>query len=85
MKGKKNQEKLITFKESDFVENTDEEENPKTVELGVFTKVEAEKLEWHLSQCQLCGPTKPCKIVQNSNHIHYTFQMIQSHSTGLVS
>lgn len=66
-----------------FVDD-ESEKDPDAMALEDAAKLEAEKLERYYSRCGICGPNKTCKIDRNGKHVHYTFQMIQSHAIGLV-
>ena len=43
-----------------------------------------EKLERVLTRCQLCGPTKFCRISRNGDHVNLTFQQRRGWVVALV-
>jgi hypothetical protein len=43
-----------------------------------------EKLEKVLTRCQLCGPTKFCRISRNGEHVNLTFQQRRGWVVALV-
>lgn len=43
-----------------------------------------EQLEKRLTRCQLCGPTKFCRISRNGDHVNLTFQQRRGWVAALV-
>jgi hypothetical protein len=76
-KGKK--PALLTFHEDEDEDSIDHDAVQEA------ERVAHEKLERHLSRCMKCGDSKFCKVDRSGNHVHLTFQQLNSWAAGLVS
>jgi hypothetical protein len=76
-KGKK--PALLTFHEDEDEDGIDHDAVQEA------ERVAHEKLERHLSRCMKCGDSKFCKVDRSGNHVHLTFQQLNSWAAGLAS
>lgn len=76
--GGKIKKKILDLDNDDDDEGDDDE--------GVMEKEKKflEQLQKSLKTCQLCGPTKCCKIANNGQHVVLTFHQLRAWAVSLV-
>jgi hypothetical protein len=82
-RGGKSKPKPMVILDLNNSDNDDDNEGNKG---GIMEKERKliEELQQILSRCQLCGPTKYCKIRRNSQHVALTFNQLRGWALALV-
>jgi hypothetical protein len=68
------------------LDNSDDDDDDDSNEGGLMEKERKsiEELRQRLSKCQLCGPTKFCKIGKGGQHVALTFNQLRGWALALV-
>ena len=68
------------------LDNSDNSDNDDDDDVGIMEKEKRSiaELQRALSRCQLCGPTKFCKIGKNGQHVTLTFHQLRGWALALV-
>jgi hypothetical protein len=69
------------------LDNSDDDDDDDDDDGGIMEreKKALEQLQKGLNKCQLCGPTKSCKIGRDGNHVALSFNQLRGWAMALVS
>jgi hypothetical protein len=83
-KGGKLKQKSMAILDLDNLDDDDDDDDDIGSSYMEKENKSIEALRKELSRCQLCGPTKSCKIGKDGQHITLTFNQLRGWAIALV-